>query len=284
MLSKEQTGLIAKLLRLTPEALTAAIAAEAETAIEIPEGLTALTADELSSRDKTVKTASYKEGSTAALEMFVKEQKTALGLTFDGKDTTALMDAYKTKVMADANLAPSDALKAKDAIIDGLRANLTQAQQAATDAANAAKATQRKAAIQAAMPKNLVSTIEPTEVLLSMEARGYSFEEDEAGQVVVKKGGQLQADAALRPLPIADVLTGYATERGWIDTGAGGRAGRGAGSSGAAGAGATGKPTSLSAAQKQWETEGKNIGTADFSRYVDTLAAENKEFDMELGK
>lgn len=63
MLKQEHINALAALAKITPEALTAAIKAETETNITIPEGLTVLAADEL----KVLKDNEYKNGKKAGL-------------------------------------------------------------------------------------------------------------------------------------------------------------------------------------------------------------------------
>lgn len=257
-------------------AVTAAIDAQNETDIDLP-AIEVFTPQEIAARDTQVKKQALAEGGTAAIEMLVKEKKKELGLEFEGKDVGKLLEAYQTKVLADAKLVPDEALKKKDDIINGLRANISTLEKEKTDAISQAAKIKQETAIKASIPTNL-SGVEPDEVLASMRLKGYDFVEED-GKIVAKKDGQIVADKALQPLALADVIKGYATERKWLADEQQQRAGRGGGSSKKPLPNGS-KPTTLSQAEEAWVADGKSAGTADYQRYVDGLMSENKDFDL----
>lgn len=280
MLKKEAISKIAAVLKLDEAALTTALTSTDEQDLAIPEGLVVLTAEELSSRDKTTEKRGYDKGSEASVEMLVKEQKRTFGLEFEGKDPSKLFEAFKSKVLTEAKIEPSAALQEKETIIAGLRSNLTKLEQEKQEIASSVSKIKLEATVAKAIPTNLIAGVEPDEVLLTMRHKGYDFEEKD-GVVVAKKNGEIVADTALRPLPVKDVINQYVKERNWIDeaggAGAGGaRTGRGAGHSDPK----LGTPTKLSEVEKRWKEEGKNTGTAEFESHVASLMKENKDFDL----
>lgn len=276
MLKKETITKIASMLKLPEADLTAALSATEEVDVKLPEGLVVLTADELSSRDRTTEKKGYDKGSEASVEMLIKEQKRNLGLEFEGKDPEKFVEALKAKVLADAKVEPSAALQEKENVIAGLRTNLQKLEAEKNEVLSNVAKIKVESTVARAIPANLIAGVEPDEVLLTMRHKGYEFEEKD-GQIVAKKAGEVLADTALRPLPIQDVIKGYVTERGWLDTGGGaGKEGRG-GSHSRPG---TGVPTKLSEAEAAWKASGKNAGTADFQAHVEGLVKENPSFDF----
>lgn len=278
MLKKETIANLANLLKLDTAAFESALTATTETDLAIPNNITVLTTEELAARDIATKKTGYSEGGLAAIEMFVKEQKKAHNLEFEGKDPAKLLESFSAKVLADAKIAPNEALKEKTSMIEQLRANITKLEQEKAETAAQVAKVRTEASILRAVPSNLKG-VESDEVLASMRLKGYEFEDVE-GVVVVKKAGAVVADAALKPLALKDVISSYVAERGWVDTSGGAgvpRTGRGAGSSGSGSAGA---PATLSAATQEWTDSGKNTGSADFQRHIESLMKSNKDFDL----
>jgi len=278
MLKKETIQKIAATLKMDAAALESAITDTAEKDIAIPDNITVLTAEELATRDRAKELAGRKAGETASIEMLIKDKKKELGLEFEGKDPDTFIEALQQKALADAKIAPDEKLKEKDKTISQLQKNIQTLQNEKQQIEQKVSQVKVEATVLKSIPSNLKAGMDAEEVLTLMKAKGYDFTEKD-GQIVAVKNGETIADQALNPRPIKDVVTEYATERGWIDTGTGTRSGRGEGSSGG-GSGAPTKPTKLSDAEKEWVKDGKKTGTADFSRYVDELRAENKEFDL----
>jgi hypothetical protein len=279
MLKQEHIASIAKLLKLDATTLTAAIEAKEETDVAIPEGLTALTAAELASRDKTIKATGYTEGKSAGLEVFVKDKKEALGLDFEGKDPETFVTKLQEKVLADAKIAPNDKIAEKERTIAKLQENITTLTKDKEAIAAAKQQVELTNKVTRLIPSTqLAVEMEPEEVISSMSLRGYSFESDN-GNLIVKKGGEIVSDpTSLKPLDAKEVVTGYLKERKWL---AGEqqqqqqREGRAGGNS----SGKGGTPTKYSEAEAAWKAEGKSANGVEFTRHIEGLAAANKEFD-----
>lgn len=281
-IKKESILAMARALKLDITTVEAAMAADTEQELTLPAGISVLSADDLILRDKTVKKQGYDEGSVASVEMLVKDQKREFGLEFEGKDPAKLLVAFKSKVLSEANIEPVAALKEKDDMINGLRTNITRLETEKTELSTQTARVRTEAAVLRSVPINLKAGFEPDEVMLTMRSKGYEFEEKD-GVITVKKGGTVVAHpTSLQPLPVADVIKSYVTERGWLDEGAAGAGAAGRGGAHSKGAGAAGTvPTNLEQATKLWKEAGKNAGTADFQRHIDGLMKDNKDFSLD---
>ena len=276
MIKKDTLLKMAAILKMDATEFEAALNDAAEKDITLPE-VTAFTATELSTRDSAIKKTERAEATTAALEMFIKDQKKTLGIEFEGKDPAKFLEAYQAKVLADAKLAPDETVKKKEAEINQLKANIQTLQKEKEDAIGQVGKIKTETTLMSSIPTNL-SGVEPQEVIASMRMKGYDFVEED-GVMVVKKDGITMADKLLKPLNLKEVIMSYATERKWIGEEDPNKTGRGAGSSKKAGA-FTGKPTKLSEVEAAWKEEGKNPATADFQRHLEGIMKENKDFDI----
>lgn len=278
-MNKKLIKKIAATLKLDEAALEAEIQ-KAEGSDElVPDGLLAFTPSEIESRDKVVDKKAFDRGSETSMEVFVKTKKRELGLEFEGKDPEKLIEALSAKVLSDAKVTPDKSLAEKDKTIEGLRRNIAALEEEKSNIASTLNTVKRQTTLLKSIPQNLISGVEPEEVLLTMGHKGFEFDEMD-GQLVVKKNGQVVADQALRPLPVKDVITGYVKERNWLDDEQSGqREGRAGGHSKMKDV--TTKPTKLSEAEAQWTASGKNTGTAEFQQHLRSLTADNKDFDLD---
>lgn len=276
MIKKDTLLKMAAILKMDAAEFEAAFNDAAEKDITLPE-VTAFTATELSTRDSAIKKTERAEATTAALEMFIKDQKKTLGIEFDGKDPAKFLEAFQAKVLADAKVTPDEVVKKKDAEIGQLKANIQTLQKEKEEAIGQVGKIKTETTLMGSIPTNL-NGVEPQEVLASMRLKGYDFVEED-GVMVAKKDGVTIADKLLKPINLKDVITTYATERKWIGEEDSAKQGRGAASSKKAGA-FTGKPSKLSEVEQAWKDEGKNTSTADFQRHLEGIMAENKDFDI----
>lgn len=278
MLKTEQIKSIAGFLKLDPTKLEAAIKDEKEVDVELPKDGQFLLASEIESRDKNIKSTGYNEGVTAGREILIKEMKQSNGLNFDGKDVEKFVSEFKNKVLTEAKLQPNEALKEKDTVIANLQKNIqtltTEKQQLETSH----KEHQLNGKLYRQVPE-LGVTLEPEEVISSMKNKGYSFEPDESGAVVVKLNGQVARDATTQnPLAPKDVINSYITERKWNKQEPEQPRGRGAGNSAPR---LNGSITTLSQAEQAWKEEGKSPNSSEFMAYTQKLAKDNPDFKMD---
>lgn len=235
-----------------------------------------LLGSELESRDKANKSTGYSEGKVAGVEMLIKEHKETLGLQFEGKDPAKFIEALQAKTLADAKVTPNAALAEKESVINQLRQNISTLEAEKQRIAQEKENVLLHTSILQHVPNNL-KAVKADEAIALMKANGYDFKR-EGDQLVVTKGGEVvKTTTDLKPLPVSEVVTSYAKERGWLaDEGAQQRQGRGAGSSNP---GTSGAPSKMSEAEKAWKESGKHIGDVGFSAYVANIAKENPSFD-----
>lgn len=277
MLKTEHQQLISKLLNIDYKTLEAAIKAETETEVTLPDGQL-FTPTELESRDKATKAVGYKEGKEAGEEIVIKTIREKHGLEFEGKDAEKMADAFKAKVLADAKIEPAKALQEKDAIISKLQSSVQTLESEKTEAVKKTNGILLRTEALKAVPA--VNGLKPEQVLTLMETDGYSYEKAEDGSVVWKKGGNvLRNDKDQTELKGEDVVGGFIANNGWNvdEQKQEQRNGRGGGNSGSG----TGKPTKLSEAEAQWQADGKHIAGAEFQAHVTSLTKENPNFDLD---
>jgi len=105
MLKEEQLKELADKLKVKADDLQTAITSEEEVELVIPE-LKIFTPEELTARDtnitEPIKNQSYQDGKVAGVEMEVKTLRESLGLEFEGKTITNLLDAQKKQILAES--------------------------------------------------------------------------------------------------------------------------------------------------------------------------------------
>lgn len=276
MLKTEQIKSIATFLKIDPSKLETAIKDEKEVEVELPKEGQFMTPTDIESRDKNIKSTGYNEGVTAGKEMLVKDLKQSQGLTFEGKDPEKFITEFKTKVLTEAKLQPNEALKEKETIIANLQKNVQTLTEEKQQLENTHKVQQLNSKIYREVPPTSVG-FEPEEVINSMKLKGYDFEPDEAGGIIAKLNGQVLRDQTTQnPLTVKDVIGSYVKERKWEKSEAETPRGRGAGNS----TPNLGGASTLSQAKKAWEEQGKSANSSEFTAYVQGLAKDNQDFDM----
>lgn len=266
MLTQNQQKQIAQLLKIDEAQLGEAITAAAEVSLHIADGLKTFTPAELESRDRGVKSKGYNEGKVAGIEMFVSEQKEALGLQFDGKDGQRLVEELQKKTLATAHTQPDE----QGDTMTGLRAQLTRLEEQLADRDGAVRKLTLQGKLSAAIPPGL--PVDNEEFLYAMERQGYSFAETEEGAIVASLYGEpLTTGTDAQPADYKEVMLHYAREeRRWITPDPEPQVGRGGRSS-------TPRPARHSRAtafEKQWLAEGKSLQSADYSAALTAAAKE----------
>jgi len=268
MLKKETIDKIAGLLKIDSKALTEAITATEEKDITLTD-LQVFTTDELTTRDTAQKAEGKREGESAGKdagrEIAVKEIKKAFGIEIEGKDIPKVVEAVKTQ------LAKGDeGLKQQVELLQG---KLGEKDAEVARLASVAESVKLDTQLMGLFPKNRAETISDSEYLTLLKS-SLSIETVD-GKQVVKKGGEILRDTkTTNPLPLADAVAGYFTERKWLapDGTPGGRGGKDTPPGG--------KAAKMSEAVKAWEDAGKNPASAEFQAHINVLAKENANFDF----
>lgn len=270
---KEFLQKVAALLKLDAAKLEQAAASQTEEDIAVPEDITVLTTEELTTRDAAKITEGKREGEaigeTKGKEIAVKELKKNFGVEFEGKDLTKLVEKVKTELGKG-----DEGLKLQ---VDQLRKTVTEKEQEIETVKSTAAQAQFDASLLASLPANRKSASDgglTDAEYLAMIKQNLEFIDSE-GQKVVKRGGKIVlAEKTQTPAPINDVINSFLNERKWVvDADPGGRGGGGK-------PGGNSKPTKISEAAKQWQADGKPLN-AEFQAHVNVLAAENKDFEFD---
>ncbi|MBV7531339.1 hypothetical protein [Chitinophaga sp. sic0106] len=274
MLSVEQQKQIAKLLKLDEATFLAAITAEQETTVDIPT-VSVFTSQELQTRDTNQERIGYDKGKDAGLDLFIKDQKKAYSLDFEGKDPAKFMEAIQGKILADAKVEPNKQLSEKEDMIKTLQASVASLQAEANNAKAAHQTMMRKNKLMAAVPAGL--PLDKDEVILAMESKGYSFEDGENGEIVTKLNGQVVRDQSTAGARAhSEVVSDFIKERKWPAEPKEDKTGRGDKTKLK-----TVGISKMSEAKAAWTAEGKSENSADFQAYVNAIAKENPNFDIE---
>lgn len=267
MLSKKTITAISSLLKINEADVEAAIASETETDLVLPE-VKVFTTPELDTRDKAIKNGAYNDGKDASAEILIKELKSELGLTFEGKDKATLVAEVKKM---QANPTGVD--------VEALRNSVKTAEEKAAAALSDLKQHKIRGKAAAHLPSNLAVDMSQDELLTILSANGFAFDEDDNGNLKITRNGQeLKDDKLQTALPAATVLTSFfKDEKKWLKEEDPKQPGRGGNSS---------QPipnvfTKFSQVQKKWEEEGKNTNSAEFSAHVNKIAKDTPGFDME---
>ncbi|MNE33158.1 hypothetical protein D3C80_1268100 [compost metagenome] len=212
------------------------------------------------------------------MESWVKTKKTELGLDFAGKDPDKLIDAVKAKTTKESGKEPDEKLKEKDAIIDGLRKNVTDHEATISSYKKREEINALDNSILSVIPDQLPAGISKTDALAIVK-NNLEFAKQEGGEYQVKRNGEVLRDtASLNALSIGDATKSFIKEKKWdeieVDPN---KQGRGGSSSKAPAT--VGK---LSELQKVWQAEGKSINGAEFNAHVQKMVKENPEFELDV--
>lgn len=276
MLKKETIKKIAGLLKIKEADLEAAITAEAETDVVIPENISVLTQEELDTRDQAQKN----EGIKAGKEIGAKEVRAAAGLEESvGKDPKKIAEAIVSKAVADAKIPANDRVVELEKQNGLLTQKLADKDTEIATANEKANSITKDRQILTALPKNRAGILADDEMLDIVKAK--HIKEIDGNLVVVGKDGEpLRDPATTKPLDLASGLMTVFTERKWLeDTGGTGGGGRGKGDEKPAG-GVFSKKSEVIA---HYEKEGKSINGEHGQEIVAKLTELSKadpSFDM----
>lgn len=149
------------------------------------------------------------EAKTAGIEIAIKEARTSLGLDFQGKTMENLLDAYKSKVIADASIEPAEQVKNLTKDIDILKTTIStlESEKATIETQfNGFKnETVLNGTLSSLMPSN---TVIPKDDLLMIMRNRIKFNVNESGQVVaLDQAGEVRKDGkTLSPIAVKDVV------------------------------------------------------------------------------
>lgn len=170
-----------------------------------------------------LKNEEYNKGKIVGVEMTVKEQREALGLSFEGKTVSNLLEAYRGKIMADAKIEPSKQIEELQRDKEKLQGSITEWQTKYAGLEN----TYTQKEKEATKFNSLLSVIPVDGLALSREkvARNIKFDLEEKGfqldieegKTVIKQNGVVVKDSLMNPMSLdkflPDFVKPYAIER-----------------------------------------------------------------------
>jgi hypothetical protein len=269
-LKKDAIDKIAGLLKIKSADLETAIKAETEVDVAIDDKLQVFTEPEVT----TLKNNEYARGKEAGVEMEIKTAKEKLGLEFTGKTIDGLLTAHKTKVIADAKIAPDQKVQELETKVTTLTNTVQEYETklAAKDGEVSTIKINSELFKYIPAPGENGPALGQDEIVQLMRGNGFEFKDD-AGVVKTYKGGVLVADKLGNALPAKDVVTGFLTEKKLYvpEATPGGRGGKDAAPAG-------GKALTMSELKAQATAKGISLQGEEFGKlYAD--AAKDKDFD-----
>lgn len=213
MLNKETQKKLLNLLKFNATDIDSLVDVKEEKSIDIPDNLLIWTKDEQKAfRDNITKTANEN-----ALEIGIKELKKRASLDFEGKDPEKLIEAFKTKVLEEANISVdtkvSELAKDKEKLQKRLEAKESEIEAFKTQFTQ----TQREMKLKSLLPKEKAEFLTDDQYLTLMK-QDYDFVEDNGKQVVKRKqDGTILKDKVENELDWATAIKEHFTStKGWL--------------------------------------------------------------------
>jgi len=223
---------LAKFVKGGAEVLQKAIESKEETTLELIEG-SFVSNDELETLKTTVRGEGKKEGQTIGYDFAMKDLKSDFGLEIEGKDRKVIADAIKNKLVAENGKEPSAKIKELSDSLTNLQkqyqTDIATKESEVNQYKSKVKDIKINSDLQMSMPEGL-NIIKPDQFAL-LARSNYEFDYDEGGQLVAKKGGNVLKDKLEKPLPVKEILTDFATQNNWLNSGGRGGGNQGGGSS-----------------------------------------------------
>jgi hypothetical protein len=275
MALKKETIDKLKAFGIDTDKLIAAIGAETEQDLELPE-VTALTPAQLTERDNVKIAEGKKQGETEARSILVKELSKSLNVELKGERIADVV----SEIQSFANKNGDEKVKLLQDQVTALTADKSKLTGEITEFKNSLSAAKFDSELIGLFPANRGAGLSDSE-RLTLIKNAISFEIVD-GKQVAKRNGQLVTDPVTHaPLPVAKVIEGYFTEKplllGTMQNGpAGGRGGvDNPGAGGSAGI------KRFSDAEKAWKEQNPegNITSPEFMQYLDQLAKADLTFD-----
>jgi len=154
-----------------------------------------------------------KESATVAIESAVKEQRSILGLDFQGKTFENLISAIKEKTESESKIEPEEKYKTLKSEFDGLLSklnekdsefNLFKSQIEKTNLINEIKGEFTKY-----IPDNTL--VSKSTIFTEAKEKGFSFEKEEGVVVIKDSNGNILKDDNYSPISVKDWVSNFST-------------------------------------------------------------------------
>jgi hypothetical protein len=214
-------------------------------------------------RIKNESDSGYNRGKIAGEEMERKATRDAFGLEIEGKDRDKIIEGIKSKILKEANIEPNKALEEKNRLIDQLRLNITKAETEKSDLINQYTAKEKKMKLDSVLfssipDKAVNDSLNKNDIAAMFRANGYDISESDGKVVAMFNGEVVKNTTTLEPLPFADVVTKFVSDKKLITVD-----GRGAGDNSKKAASG-----SIEAFEKEMDDKGVKYGSKE---YIDEM-------------
>jgi hypothetical protein len=278
MALKKETIDKLKAFGIDTDKLIAAIVAETEQDLELPE-VTALTPAQLTERDNVKIAEGKKQGETEARSILVKELSKSLNVELKGERIADVV----SEIQAFANKNGDEKVKLLQDQVTALTADKSKLTGEITEFKNSLSAAKFDSELIGLFPANRGAGLSDSE-RLTLIKNAITFEIVDGKQVAKRDGVVVTDPVTHAPLPVSKVIEGYFTEKplllGNVPNAAPG--GRGGVDTPPGGGGLAGIKK-FSEAEKAWKEQNptSNLASPDFMNYVNKLAKEDPSFDYD---
>lgn len=153
-----------------------------------------------------------KDARKEGIEIAVKKARETFGLEFQGKTVENLLEHYKSKVLADAQIEPTEQLKKVNATLAEKEAALNRALERASGLESEFKSFKQQSDIDrdidALLPEGIILPKDDMKALLKMKIK---FDKDENGRTVVldAAGNIVKSSTTADAVPVKDILDSF---------------------------------------------------------------------------
>lgn len=260
---------LAKLAKVTDiEAFAKALQSEGDTDFQLDtESLIVRTKAEDEEFKTNISTEIKNKAFNDAFEIQIKNMKKDLGLEFEGKKQEDFINAFKTKVLNEANIEPSKRISELESTLTKINKTL---QDKDSELLNLKSSFQKeKVRLETETYLNVPETLG----LSKQEATDLFLMKYEIKDDGIYKGDERIVDPkTAKPLALKDVVDNFVTERGWnkeVIVGRGGQGNKGNVN--------VGVPTTLAEFDEMAKGKGFNVGSKDYNAYLAEIVKENPE-------
>lgn len=192
--------------------------------------LTIYTNDDFNTFKINLSNDEYKKGKAAGVEMTVKEAREKHGLEFEGKSIDNLIDALKTKTLAEAKVEPSKKIQELTTDLEKVRGNYNALQgefdQFKTGISEKETRTKKDNDLLSFIPNDGLKVDRDITLLALKNKIGLDIDYTEDGAKAVTINGVIQKDdKTMSPISPKDFITAKLTELGLTTKKEGGRGG-----------------------------------------------------------
>jgi len=239
-------------------------AIEKKTALEIKDAaISVFKTDEYNTRIENIKFETSKQARINQTEVIGKERKKRWGIEGIASTKDEEIDnAIREKILADAKIEPNQKIKDLEADKIKLQQNLTRLETEKTELSNQFAQKEKEGKINSiifsAIPEKAVSeTLTRNDIVSVFKGNGYQVDIVDEKEVVKVNGEVLKHTTTLEPLKLADVMSKFVTDKGFLKQ----DGGRGAGDSTD-----KGTPGTLEAFTKEMKAKEIEVGSEAYAK------------------